>query len=241
MQSQKYILEEELRNLNSELPLNSNPHPYTVPEGYFEGLADSILAKVKGNQSVSEEIAELSPLLASISRSMPYGVPDNYFEQNIENPPTVTNEESLILSFISKEMPYKVPVGYFANFPETVLEKLTQPKARVISIIRRKWMRMAAAAVVTGFLALTGYLYFGSKSDVSVNNPEEWVAKKIKNVSNQDLQEFINTTDDNVIHNATAQNKPARTEIKSMLQDVSDKDLNAFLTQVPTDDELGTN
>jgi hypothetical protein len=239
MQSRNNI-QNELNDLNSELPLDSNPHPYSVPEGYFEGLADSILAKVKGKQSVSEEIAELSPLLASISRSMPYSVPDNYFQQNIENPPTVTDEESLILSFISKDMPYEVPVGYFANFPEAVLEKVTQQKARVIPIVRRKWMRMAAAAVLTGFIAMSGYLYFGSKSDVSVNNPE-WVAAKIKNVSNKDLQEFINTTDEDVIHNATAQNKPAKTEIKSMLQDVSDKELNAFLDQVPTDDELGTN
>ena len=74
-------IQSELEEINSSLPFNVKMPVFNVPEGYFEGLADTILAKVKTEQAISaqEEIAQLSPLLAGISRQLPHFVPDNYF------------------------------------------------------------------------------------------------------------------------------------------------------------------
>ena len=74
-------IQDELNEMNSGLNPNAGDAPYSVPEGYFDGLASSVLAKIKGEMPVaaSEEIAQLSPLLAAISRQLPFSVPDNYF------------------------------------------------------------------------------------------------------------------------------------------------------------------
>jgi hypothetical protein len=233
-------IEDELRGLNSDLPSNSNSTPFSVPEGYFEGLAGSIMAKIKagGNDNAGEEIASLSPLLAGISRSMPYAVPENYFQSNIEELPYIIGDDpqSAILTLVERVTPYQVPLGYFANFPEQVLEKVAdKQQARVIPMVRRKWMRLAVAAMVAGIIAVTGYFYSLQNRGLDADQP---IAQQLKNVSTTELSEFIKTADVTASSNSTAQNKPAVVaEVKSMLNGVSDKELDAFLTQVPTDDE----
>ena len=74
MRSQTNI-KDELKSLESGLPVTDNP-AFSVPEGYFEGLASSVLAKVKASEaSVQKELAEISPLLAGIPKVTPYSVP----------------------------------------------------------------------------------------------------------------------------------------------------------------------
>jgi hypothetical protein len=124
--STRNTIQDELNELNSGLNPPSDNSPYSVPEGYFEGLASSVLAKIKREMPISatEEIAQLSPMLAGISKKLPYSVPENYFQSNIDGLGALTSEteDSLVLSFIEKEMPYEVPVGYFASVSDQVLE-----------------------------------------------------------------------------------------------------------------------
>ncbi len=103
MNSQKNI-QDELRSLESNLPFNNNT-TYSVPEGYFEGLAASVLAKVKGSDaSVQAELGELSPLLAGIPKVTPYSVPFFYFEENTQLIPDFSQEPQLsVLNAISKK------------------------------------------------------------------------------------------------------------------------------------------
>jgi hypothetical protein len=232
-------IEDELRGMNSDLPANPDKNPFSVPEGYFEGLAGSIMAKIKTGEgsTAKEEIASLSPLLAGISRSMPYEVPGNYFQSNIDELPYIVGDDpqSAILSLVERVTPYEVPFDYFTNFPGQVLEKVTDRQTRVIPMVRRKWMRLAVAAMVAGIIALTGYFYSLQKNGFDADQP---IAQQLKNVSTTELSEFIKTADVTAASNSTVHNKPAVvTEVKSMLNGVSDKELDAFLRQVPTDDE----
>ena len=84
-------IQDELQGLNSSLPPEGNGTPFSVPQGYFEGLAASVLSRIKAEQagSAAEEIAQLSPFLANISRKMPFEVPDQYFQTNIEVLPAI--------------------------------------------------------------------------------------------------------------------------------------------------------
>lgn len=229
-------IQDELNEMNSGLSPNAGDNLYSVPEGYFDGLASSVLAKIKGETPVaaSEEIAQLSPLLAGISRQLPFSVPDNFFQLNLEGLKAFTSEseESLVLSFVEKEMPYEVPVGYFANFPEQVLEKVAKRQAKVVPLMKRKWVRLAVAAMVTGIMAISGLMYFNNRGSAT-SDP----VTAVKKASTQELNDFIkstvvNSTDDNAgvtAHNAT--------QTKKLFNDVSDKELDAFLSQVSTDDE----
>jgi len=239
--SNRNTIREELNELNSKLNANADPTPYSVPEGYFTGFAASVMAKIKGESAdfITQELTELSPLLASISRTMPFSVPKDYFQSNIEGVKAFTEEEdSLVLSFIDKEMPYQVPTGYFANVPEQVLEKITN-KGRVVPMFKRNWMRLAVAAAVTGIIALSGIVYFNNRGDgqVTVNDP----VAVVKKASTEELNDFIKTTAVDEKTQLTVKNKTPKTEAKKLFADVSDKELDAFLDQMPADDEIDIN
>lgn len=236
--SERNTIQNELNELNSGLNPNSDSTPYSVPEGYFESLATSVLAKVKGEVLVSalEEIVQLSPLLSGISRKLPFAIPENYFQSNIENLGAFTseNEESLVLSFVEKEMPYEAPTGYFANLPEQILERVSDSGAKVVPIVRRKWMRLAVAAVVTGIMAISGIVYFNRGGNGTTNDP----AVAVKKASTQELNDFLKSTtviDMNDMSKTTA--TAPKTERKKLFNDVSDKELQSFLNQLPTDDD----
>jgi len=232
-------IQDELNSLNSNLASKANGAPYSVPQGYFEGLADSVLAKIRADQVVaaSEEIAQLSPLLAGISRNLPYSVPENYFQSNFETLPFLIseNEELLVLSFVEKEMPYVVPTGYFANLPEQIIERLGNGKTsgRIVPLMKRKWMRLAVAAVMAGVITISGIAYFNGKNSSSTNVP---VAVQLKKASTEDLKQFIKNTDASVTDQTQLTAKNSSKPDQKIFKDVSDKDLQAFLDQVPTDD-----
>ena len=40
-------IQDELRSMNSELPVENSQNTFSVPQGYFDGLAASIITKVK--------------------------------------------------------------------------------------------------------------------------------------------------------------------------------------------------
>lgn len=237
MNSRTHI-QSELMELNSSLPFNVKMPVFNVPEGYFERFADDVMATIKGKQAVSpsDELASLSPLLAGISRKMPFSVPENYFDQATDSLTGMVVEEYLpdVLAATNKNMLYEVPEGYFDSLPQQVLNKVIQPRGKVISF-NRNWMRYAAAAVLVGAVAISSIVYFfsGSKADPATQS-ESWIAKKLKNVSNQELEEFI-TTASSVNGTETAKNvKQAGQEVEKMLKDVSDTELDAFLSQVPS-------
>jgi hypothetical protein len=232
-------IQDELNELNSGLNSDSI-NPYSVPEGYFEGLAASVLAKIKVEASASamEELMQLSPFLAGIPKKMPYAVPENYFLSNIESLKAFTseNEDSLVLSFIDKEMPYEVPTGYFANVPEQVLGKVSNGGAKVVPIQKRKWMRLAVAAAIIGIMAVSGFFYFNNRGNSgTISDP----VTAVKKASTEELNDFINATavtDDK--SQVTVNNNLKE---KKLFADVSDKELNDFLDQMPTDDEIDIN
>ena len=239
--SNRNIIQDELNQLNSKLNPNPDPAPYSVPDGYFDGFAASVLAKIKGEMPVSavQELAELSPLLAGISRTSPYSVPEGYFQSNINGLKAfIENEESLVLSFIDKEMPYDVPTGYFANVPEQVLERISK-KGKVVPMFKRNWMRLAVAAMLIGIIVISGIGYFYNRggSQIATNDP----VAVVKKASTEELNEFIKTTAVDEKTQITAQNSTQKTETKKLFADVSDNELNAFLDQMPAGDEIDIN
>jgi len=235
----RYTIQNELQELNSHLPFPAK-QPYAVPDGYFENLASIILSTIK-EDTASDELERLSPLLASVSRKMPFSVPDHYFEHLELNLPENSREDSLpaIFNNISRATPYQVPEDYFDKLPAEVLAKVAKPQAKVVSFNRSRWMRYASAAIIGGAIALGSIAYFsntGKKVD-PVKQPYEWVAKKLQNVSNQELEEFIKTAEPVAAQQQVAQNTTSGKEVRKLLKDVSTKELDAFLSSVPLESE----
>lgn len=238
MSSHKYI-QDELRELNSTLPSHVKEPVFSVPEGYFENFAASVLARIKEETAVSaaDELTSLSPLLAGLSKKMPYDIPQNYFSTLSDDVPALIQGDELpaILAAHPKTNPYEVPTGYFDNLPAQVVAKVAPKQAKVIAFNRTRWMRVAAAALVAGAIAISGLVYYNSRPSVdSAQASYNWIANHVKNISNQALEEFIETADAEPVEQMATNGTPA---VRQLLNDVSVKEIDAFLAQIPTDDE----
>ena len=238
MNSHKTI-QEELASLNSTLPPVKKP-VFTVPDGYFENFSHTVLKKVKELEanSVDLELAGLSSLLSGLSKQMPYSVPENYFSSLANEIPVLIGNESLpsILQETRSKNPYQVPDGYFEQLPAIIINKVHSSGAKVVSMGSSRWIRFAAAAIVIGILVLGSILYF-RQSEVAdpAWGPQNWVAENLKSVSDKDLEEFVQAT---ALPQAGSSGTAKSTvEVRSMLTDVSDGELDDFLAAVPTDDD----
>ncbi len=235
----------ELQELNSSLASAAYQNTYQVPTGYFEGLADSLLKRVRALEAATakEELAQLSPLLGSIKKEMPFSIPDGYFdtigkkieiavsngtEQDAE---TELQELSPLLSELKKKNTYAVPTGYFENLQPAVGREVNEPVAKVIPITQRKWIRYVAAAVVIGFVATFAFLKGGKQDGNSIDPSTKsfaWVQKNLKKVSTDDITKFVELANTETTDIAKTDTKD-KNEINSLLKDVSDKEIQDFL------------
>lgn len=129
---------QELRELESSLANIAVQNAYSVPEGYFEGLAAQVLNRIKAMEATTagEELNFLSPVISSLPKQLPYTVPADYFETLPENTIQLIREIGLsaaeetatlspLLSGLDKQMPYTVPEGYFNGIEERMLKVVT--------------------------------------------------------------------------------------------------------------------
>ena len=229
----------ELKDLESSLG-NYNPQNiYTVPNGYFEGLPTQILNRIKALEAtdVTEELEHLSPLLSNVSKEMPYAVPAGFF-QNLSDAilqkvtkytdHQTSGEEigilSPLLSSLKNKNPYSVPAGYFENI-ETGIEK---KKTNVISITRRRWYRLAVAAVIFGVVAIGGLLFIKSDQVDPNKNPDKWISKNVK-VTEEKIDEFVKLAEEEPLNAADENDEAKQAEIKELMKDVPEKEIQDFL------------
>jgi hypothetical protein len=155
-----------------------------------------------------------------------------------QNPQEELEEISPFLGGLKKQMPYAVPANYFDDLKVKDTGSIQKP-SKIVSIGSRKWLRYAAAAVITAFIA-TGALLFLNRDRVSIESPE-WVEKSIKKVSTDELDKFIEFTDDET--QVLASNAPSN-EVKELVGNISDEEMQDFLKDIQAaesssdDDEL---
>jgi hypothetical protein len=237
-------IEAELKAISPLLAGLPKLLPYIVPVGYFEQLPLKLLEKVRREEmdKPSDELAALSPLLAGLSKKSPYSIPEGYFERIPEEVNAglsgilQTNE---VLEFLSPALlsarninPYTVPAGYFSQFPEKMLGKL-KTNSPVISINRR-WLQYAAAAVIAGIIVIGSWLYFKpSTPDFSMSAGMAFdLHKEIHELSDQSIMEFTDSTESLNFNNNVASNDDLNgSDIHFLLEDISDSDLQEYLSE----------
>src|SRR5258707_799441 len=86
MDSRTTILD-ELKEISPLVATIGHEAPYTVPAGYFKGLAGTVLNRIKASSATSpkEELAFLSPLLNRLEKKSPYSMPAGYFNELPDN------------------------------------------------------------------------------------------------------------------------------------------------------------
>ena len=233
----------ELADLGSDLKDHNPQNIYTVPAGYFEGLADQILNRIKALESIDakEELTYLSPLLSNVSKEMPYTVPPGFFQdlsddvlkkisghEDYQTSKEEIGSLSPLLSSLKNKNPYSVPAGYF----EALETKAEKKETKVISITRRRWYRLAVAAIVIGILVISGLLFINRNNKITIaNNPGKWIEKNVVDKVNKDkIDEFVTLANDDNNEKVDDQSEAAKkAEIKELMKDVPEKEIEAFL------------
>ena len=231
---------QELSDLNSPLAKIPWQNVYTVPEGYFEGLATDVINRIKACEATNsnDELGLLSPVMSSISKRLPYVVPDGYFDEfeekltsaiRLQNDNQTVEDElfslSPMLSGIGKHNPYRVPQGYFEGLENTIkLNNTHAASGKLVSLVNHKWFRFAAAAVLIGFITMTGIQFLNNNSG---KHTTSYGAIDSNGVSTADINNFIQIIDEGADQNNIATS--VKTDIKDLMKDVSDKDIQEFL------------
>jgi hypothetical protein len=234
----------ELKELQSSLSGFSLINTYQVPAGYFDGFAARMLNIVKAMDAMDarEELSLLSPVVNEIDRSMPFAIPANYFDglekKLMEGVLASESEEetetlSPLLNGLKKNNPYTVPDNYFEGLVNIAKNNEPRKQAKVISIVAKKWYRVAAAAVVISFITVGAFLFTRKDTISPVDKSYAWVEKSLKQVSTDDLDQFIDMSDEKspVIASVT----PGK-EAKELVNNLSDEQIQHFLDDVKETD-----
>ncbi len=163
----------ELQSISPVLASLERTNPFNVPAGYFDDLAEKIAAYTLLNNE--------SPI--NFGKHETLRVPEGYFDSlsdqilaKIKNrsEETVTEEfdelSPLLLSLKDKNV-FTVPEGYFENLNNDILNKINKKPAKVVSFSKAKsFWKYAAAAVITGAIAVSSLQIFNSSPDMKKNN-----------------------------------------------------------------------
>lgn len=191
----------------SKIQLPATQMPFTQPSpSYFEGLAGEIMSKIKSNGIIVEEKSEVEKELATISP---------------------------LVAGIKKENVYTVPAHYFANFNVTI--PTPAQRTNVVGLHRPiRWMRYAAAAVVVGVVAVSGFFVFQSNNSAVENTPFAAVQKTLSAVSNDAIANYLNEIPADIditpaSYDDTKINAGSLAE--QLLNDISDSDIQKYLQE----------
>jgi hypothetical protein len=233
--------ETEARTLNEDGKKAGTP--FSVPDGYFDHLAEQVLNRIQAeNASAAEEINILSPLLAKLDKTPLLAVPEGYFEETPAN--VVAGVQALDfvqaeLEIVSPELlalknrqVFTVPEGYFQQFPTEILKKVKPSGVVIRGNFGKKVLQYAAAAAVIGIIAV-GVLLFNRKpedSNVASTTVPTEIEASLNKISDAELAKYVENSSVTLPEPAmvTAANM-GKEDLKEMLTDVSDKDLESYL------------
>lgn len=237
-------------------PVQKNP--FETPPDYFESLSDHVLNRIHALQASSpkEELEALSPLLVQIDKTPPFAKPGDFFEElpsdvlaGVHAIDFVNHELEtlpLILSAINKENIYKVPDSYFNTLPLQILNKINQQQNRLISSdFKRRLIRYAMAALIAGVIAVGTWEFFQNKPTAINDNGLTGINKisDTEKISDDEIVNYLefneDTLSENNNSNAVADFKEE--EVKELLADLSDAELQQYLDQHAASKDLTNN
>ena len=232
------------------------PLAFNVPEGYFDGFAEGLLARIKagagaglgadvreaaGPETANQEISAISPLLAQLRSIETYRMPEGYFE-----------EVSPVLAIAKELNPFTVPEEYFHQLPVEMAQRVSEgspigteikKKAKLVPFAGRKtrlW-QYSAAAVVAGLILTIGWLRLHVAGPHGGTSPD--IPQRLAKVSDQELQNFLADQDTTL---AQPTNNIAALEfndgdVKSLLGDIPDRELKQYMDEHGGAIDIATN
>lgn len=232
MQKKEIILSE----LKETCPLLSSVNNYplfTVPQNYFDCLADEIINRIKIEQLLKEAKGNTFTIPGN-SNTYFTTLPDlilskikNQSADSVEQIFNELEEVAPLLNTISKKPVYHVPGNYFEGLAANSAKN--KPFLKVVSFsLARKWISYAAAAIMAGVL-VTGA--FRNENNINSSRPFN-VNIEINNLKDEDLESYLNNA--NVISYPEDTSGFSGIELPDLqegLQMISDDELQKYLKE----------
>jgi len=239
---------DELKGISPLLAGMEKVNVFHVPEGYFNDLHFRIANYAMLNDNIETEITETN------LPKVPAGYFDKLSDQILSKIKTIyfeSAEEELrklspMLYSLKGENVFTVPKGYFESFGDEVLEKIKPAPAKIVSMKpARSWWKYAAAAVVTGAIAITSLQIFNGSHDkdilASVSpdiqasfqfKTEEQLDAGIAKLSDDEIIKYLENNG-NVMDNELLTNNTDVSEMPSQSDYLSDENtLNTYLDKI---------
>jgi hypothetical protein len=250
----------EEAGLSSDL---SKSLAFSVPEGYFDNFASQVLGRIKAGagtpfdiasngsmgESVQEELARLSTVVSRISKETPYRLPEGYFA-----------EVSPILSVLKDKTTYLAPEGYFDYLPAETTEKVTRERAgaKVVAIgskgklIKSHWWKYAGVAAAACLILVFSWpqMHTGMTRTNEGQHPMGTVdlassmSQGLHKVSDQEILDYMddqNSTLAEPVSNNTATLDMNDSDVKTLLGDVPDGELQQYMEEHGRANDIATN
>ncbi|MBS1917725.1 MAG: hypothetical protein JST87_15750 [Bacteroidetes bacterium] len=227
--------------------------PYSVPARYFESFAENVLLRIQAEKagSADEELEILSPFLNRLDKKNLYSVPEGFFSelagnmnsgmQAIEFVNSELENLSPLMNSLKNKNVYETPAGYFNDFAGTVLNRIKQQPAIVISIYKkRSWLKYAVAAAVIAFIATGSFLFLNKHTSSANEDP----IQQLSQVSDQDMLNYLDNQSTPAVSAEPSNNNVAsiditENDVKDLFSNVSDDELQQYVDEnVPSKDLL---
>lgn len=160
MEKNNDILNElkEISPLLAEIP---RVNVQSVPEGYFDNLAErlSIHSLLQQNETREYFILEKPGVPAGYFENLSGSILSKIKENNGEE----SEEKFPVLDSLKNKNVFTVPSAYFDELSEQIMAKIRlKEPAKVISIGTYKWWKYAAAAMIAGIMLISGLFIFNT-------------------------------------------------------------------------------
>lgn len=209
--------------------------PYSVPDGYFDQLTAKIL------EQVTTELV--------VARQELYTVPANYFSQLPDTILAAIRKQEVedeletvapVLNRVSKQMPYTK-----TSLPEFNVEvMLAQAKSHESPVVQmpapktRKWLQYAAAAIATGVILITAFLYNGNNKEAIdpatlASYVQMDVPLEITRVSEEELNTYLASSEKLVVTTGEHElyEEHELPDVNEHIQLMSDDELKQYLDE----------
>jgi hypothetical protein len=229
LKPQNTILE-ELKEVAPTLMEVGVDLPFTVPNDYFEQLAETILEKATIG-------------LIPNADKKGFQVPDQYFsglankilqrvkESDFEESSLFEETEFIapILNIINKGMPYTVPDNYF----EKLSIQIPVEKAKIVPMKKmRNWMTYAAAAIFVGIMVTGSFLFSDKNQEQDFEKYQNLdVAAALDKVSDTELNTYIDENHAASVDDLTESDRSNFDNVDDKIQSMSSENLNQYLNE----------
>ena len=189
---------DELASLSPLLSKISKQVPYTAPAGYFDTIEKNLYQTIvnDSDQTAGEELESISPLLGQLKNKPTYTVPEGYFE-NLQTAIVKQNfaPEVKVISISSHKWFRYAAAALVVGFVATIgLLLLNKPERIDPSTKSFAWVQKNMKKVSTDEINQFVELASTGTPDVVKTDPKDEINNLLKDVSDKEIQDFLNDT-----------------------------------------------